>query len=172
MRKRGTIVMKMWKRIFCFMLAGFLFVSVMPQNFAEAKKAADCKSLCGAVLKVTGGTGQLKYQSASAFDFGGLSASAKKKVKSISYLCDAKEVYSLCVMQAKNVSDAKMLQKQMKKYKKNNGKSAYLSDYSSAEQSVFKNAVYGRKRQFVWYIAMSAEAKVNAKGQEALLKKL
>lgn len=164
--------MKKWKRLFCFMLVGFLFVSSMPQISAETKKAVACKSLCGAVLKVTGGMGHLKYQSVSAYDFGALSVVEMKKVKNISYLCDAKEVYSLCVMQAKNVSDAKKLQKQIKKYKKNNSKSSYLSDYSSDEQNVFKNAVCGRKGQFVWYIAMSAEEKVNTKGQEAILKKL
>ena len=55
----------------------------------------------------------------------------------------------------------------MEKVRKN-----YLSDYSKTEQKVFKNAIYGKKGTFVWYIAMSPSKAVNKKGQAALKKKL
>jgi len=159
------------RRICCFVLAVLLLAGTLQEASADAKSVS-CKSLCSAALKATGGAGKLKYQSNSAYDFGALPVSAKKKVKSISYICDAKEVYSLCVMQAKSASSAKSLQKQLKKYKKNNSKSSYLSDYSSAEQKVFKNAICGRKGSFVWYIAMSPKKAVNTKGEKAIKKKL
>lgn len=163
--------MRKIKRFFCFVLAVLLLAGTW-QGASVAAKSVSCKSLCSAALKATGGAGNLKYQSASTYDFGALPVSAKKKVKSISYVCDAKEVYSLCVMQAKSASGAKSLVKQLKKYKKNNSKSSYLSDYSSTEQEVFKNAIYGRKGSFVWYIAMSPKKAVNTKGQKAIKKKL
>lgn len=167
----------MMKRVLCFFLAALLLAGTLQGISVEAEAETEtdpvsCKSLCGAALKAAGGAANLKYQSDSAYDFGALSASAKKKVESISYICDAKEVYSLCVMQAKTVSDAKSLLKQLKKYKKNNSKSSYLSDYSSAEQKVFKNAVCGRKDSFVWYIAMSPKKAANTKGQKAIKKKI
>lgn len=159
------------KKTLCFVLAMLLLSITIQEVFVDAK-AVSCKSLCSAALKATGGSKKLKYQSSNAYNFGALPVSAKKKVKSISYLCDAKEVYSLCVMQAKNVSGAKSLQKQLKKYKNNNNKSSYLSDYTSDEQMVFKNAIYGRKGSFVWYIAMSPQKAVNIKGQNAIKKEL
>lgn len=88
------------------------------------------------------------------------------------YLCDAKEVYSICVAMAGNTDDAKSLLKTLKTYKTNNCSSTYLSDYSSTEQKVFKNAVCGRKGNYVWYIAMSPRKSANTKGQKALKSKL
>lgn len=160
------------KVIFCFVLAVLLLAGTLQESSVDAKGDVSCKSLCSAASKATGGAGKLKYQSTSAYDFGALSASAKKKVTSIMYICDAKEVYSLCVMQAKNNSDAKSLQKLLKKYKKNNSKSSYLSDYSSDEQKVLKNAICGRKGTFVWYVAMSPKKAMNTKGQKAIKKKI
>ena len=75
-------------------------------------------------------------------------------------------------MEASNTSDAKALASVLKNYKKRNCKSDYLSDYSSTEKKVFKNAVYGRKGNYVWYISMSSDKSKNKKGQTALKKKL
>lgn len=161
-----------WNKILSFTLVMMFLSGLLLQTSINAKETVSCKSLCSAALKATGGAGHLKYQSTSSYDFGALSVSVKKKVKSISYLCDAKEVYSLCVMQAKNGSGAKSLQKHLKKYIKNNKKSSYLSDYSSDEQKVFKYAICGRKGSYVWYIAMSSKKASNTKGQKAIQKML
>ena len=85
---------------------------------AQAKPKANCKSLCSAALKATGGSANLKYASKSALDFGALSSAARKKVKTMQYVFDAKEAYSLCVMQAKNASQAKSLLGTLKSYKR------------------------------------------------------
>ena len=90
----------------------------------------------------------------------------------LQYVFDAKEVYSLCVIKAKNVSAAKSLFGTLKKYKQSNCKSNYLSDYSSAEKKVFQNAVCGKKGKYVWYIAMSPSKKSNNKGQTAIKKNI
>ena len=58
---------------------------------AQAKPKANCKSLCSAALKATGGSANLKYASKSALDFGALSSAARKKVKTIQYVFDAKD---------------------------------------------------------------------------------
>ena len=129
-------------------------------------------TLCGYALKATGGAKKLKYSSAAALDFGALTHSVRSQVKTIQYVCDSKEAYSLCVMEAKNGKGAKKLYNALKKYQKANSKSDYLSDYSKTEQKVFKNAIYGKKGTFVWYIAMSPSKAVNKKGQAALKKKL
>lgn len=149
-----------------------LLAGIFSQAPADAKEAVSCKSLCSAALKASGAAGNLQYQSDNAIDFGALTASARKKVKTIQYICDAKEVYSLCVIHANNADGAKSLQKQLQKYKKNNCGSNYLSDYSSTEQKVFKNALCGRKGSYVWYIALASEKSVNTKGQNAIKKKL
>ncbi|MCM1245426.1 MAG: DUF4358 domain-containing protein [Roseburia sp.] len=164
--------MKIWKRSFILILAVLLLTGMLPQIPANAKGSVSCKSLCSAALKEAEGAEHLKYQSANAYDFGALSVSAKKKVENISYVCDAKEVYSLCVMQAENVSGAKSLKQQLEKYIKNNKKSSYLSDYSSEEQKVFQYAVCGRKGSYVWYIAMSPKKASNTKGQKAIQRML
>lgn len=160
------------KKYFCIALTAVFLTGVFSMAPAEAKGTVSCKTLCSAVLKATGAAGNLKYQSDNAIDFGALSASARKKVKSIQYICDEKEVYSLCVLQANNTAGAKSLQKQLQKYMKNNCGSNYLSDYSSTEQKVFKNALCGRKGKYVWYIALSPKKTVNTKGQNAIKKKL
>lgn len=167
--------MKSTRRIMLTLVLAALFLaglSLRHPSELMAKSVPDCKSLCSAALKATGGSQYLKYKSTSAIDFGALSYSARNKVKAIQYVCDSKEVYSLCVMQASNKSGAKTLHKQLKKYIKNNKNSMYLSDYSSSEQKVFKNAVCGRKGSVVWYIAMSAGRAENIKGQKAIKGKL
>lgn len=160
------------KKIVCFVFVLVLLAMVLPQNAVSAKTEVNCKTLCGAALKATGGGKKLKYTSTSAIDFGGLSASVRDKVKNIQYICDAKEVYSLCLIETENTANAKAVLKALKKYKKNNCSSNYLSDYSSAEKKVFKNAVCGKKGKFVWYIAMSPKKAKNNKGQKAIKKNL
>lgn len=160
------------RKIIGIVLTLALCVGLLPRTYAEAKGEVTCKSLCATALKATGGGKKLKYQSTMPIDFGALTYSARKKVKKMQYICDAKEVYSLCVIQAKNTKDAKSLVNTLKKYKKRNCKSNYLSDYSATERKVLKNAVYGRKGNYVWYIAMSSKKKSNNKGQTALKKKL
>lgn len=136
----------------------------------EAKGKLQVTLLCG--IKDDRRRANLKYASKSALDFGALSSAARKKVKTMQYVFDAKEAYSLCVMQAKNASQAKSLLGTLKSYKKRNCKSDYLSDYTAAEKQVFQNAVCGQKGKYVWYIAMSPKKDVNMKGQTALKKKL
>lgn len=160
------------KKIVCFVFVLALLAMVLPQNVVSSKTEVNCKTLCGAALKATGGGKKLKYTSTSAIDFGGLSASARDKVKNIQYICDAKEVYSLCLIETENTANAKAVLKALKKYKKNNCSSNYLSDYSPAEKKVFKNAVCGKKGKFVWYIAMSPKKAKNNKGQKAIKKNL
>lgn len=159
------------KRVLCLTVTILLLVSILPQALVKAGSIS-CKSLCSAALKAAGGGSKLKYTSTSAMDFGALSSSARKKVKNIQYICDEKEVYSLCVMEGKSTSDAKALCKVLKSYKKRNCSSNYLSDYSSTERKVFQNAVYGRKGSYVWYIALSSNAAQNKKGQTAIKNKL
>lgn len=160
------------KSFFGIAVIAVLLVGIFPLAGARVNAAVSCKSLCGAALKASGGSENLEYQSDNAMDFGALSASARKKVKAMQYVCDSKEVYSLCVMQAKNAAGAKALQKQLQKYKKSNSGSDYLQDYSSEEQEVFKNAICGRKGKYVWYIALSPQEEVNIKGEKAIKKKL
>ena len=162
------------RKLSCFIFVLALLATILPLPVAEAKAKTEvsCKSLCSAALKATGGSKKLKYTSTSAIDFGGLSASVRDKVKNIQYICDAKEVYSLCLIKTENTSNAKTVLNALKKYKKNNSNSNYLSDYSSTEKKVFKNAVCGKKGKFVWYIAMSPKKATNNKGQTAIKKKL
>ena len=115
-------------------MAAIMVACTLPQALAQAKSEPACKALCAAGLKATGGTKKLKYKSNATMDFGALSSSDRKKVREMQYVFDAKEVYSLCVIKAKNVSAAKSLFGTLKKYKQSNCKSNYLSDYSSAEK--------------------------------------
>ena len=159
-------------RITACILAFVMVFGMFLQVPVLADAAVSCKTLCQAALKKTGGESKLKYQSAKAEDFGGFSASDRKKVSSVMYVCDEKEAYSLCVAKASSNSDAADLLKSLISYKSANSISDYLSDYSSDEQKVFKNALCGRKGKYVWYIAMSSKKSVNKKGQTALKEKL
>lgn len=168
---KSTIKLKMSTKIICFIMASLIITGFLCQMPAESKNIS-CKSLCGTALKAAGNFKNLEYQSDDAIDFGAFSASDRTKVKNIQYVYDSKEVYSLCVLQARNNAGAKSLLKQLQKYKKNNCSSDYLNDYSSTEQNVFKNAICGRKGSYVWYIAMSATKQVNINAQKAIKKKL
>ena len=133
---------------------------------------ASAKSLCKAALDATGGSSYLTSQTTKAGDCPIFTVAQSKKISSIAYLCDDKEIYSICVVKAAKKTDASGLLKSIKAYQKNNSSSDYLGDYSQTEQNVFKNAVCGKKGQYVWYIAMSSKKDVNKKGQDALKKQL
>lgn len=169
LRKEKT----MGKRQASFLLAAILFFGMALQMTVYTQAASvNCKTLCQAALAATGGSDKLQFQSSKVRDFGGFSVSEAEKVSSVMYVCDDKEVYSICVAKASSKSDAAELLKSLKSYKANNSSSDYLSDYSSTEQKVFKNAICGRSGKYIWYIAMSASKSVNKKGQTALKKKL
>lgn len=169
MNKTSTLTKHLIPAFLPFFL-GFFLICLIPSAGVSAKTG--CQPACAAALKATGNSSKIKYKSATPMDFGGFSASAQKKAVSFMYICDAKEVYSICVARAGNAADAKSLLKTLKTYKTNNCNSGYLSDYSATEQKVFKNAVCGRKGNYVWYIAMSPQKSTNTKGQKALKRKL
>ena len=98
-----------WKKMICIVMATMMVACTVPQTLAQAKSQPTCKALCVAGLKATGGTKKLKYKSTASIDFGALSSSDRKKVKEMQYVFDAKEVYSHCVIKAKNASAAKSL---------------------------------------------------------------
>lgn len=160
-----------WKKIGVFLLAAALLWGAILKCPVTAE-AASCKSLGKAVLEATGGSSKLKYQTTKADEFGGFTIAEAEKVSSIVYLCDEKEVYSICVAKAASKTDAEQLYKSLKSYKEHNSGSDYLNDYSATEQKVFKNAVCGKKGKYVWYIAMSSSKSVNKKGQTELKKQL
>ncbi len=162
---------QIWINMAAFLLVLIIAFGALLQMPVVAK-AASCKSLCQTVLKATGGGSKLKFQSKKAEDFGGFTVADREKVSSIMYVCDEKEIYSICVGKASSNSDAADLLKSLKSYKSNNSNSDYLSDYSSEERKVFKNAVCGRKGKYVWYISMSSKKSVNKDGQTALKEKL
>lgn len=149
-----------------------IFAALLSSPAMAEAAGATCKSLCQTALKATGNSKKLKYKSEAAQDFAGFSFSQQKKVSSIMYVFDAKEVYCLCVVKAASPAAASSLQKNLKSYQSNNCNSNYLGDYSSTEQKVLKNAVYGRRGEYVWYIAMSPNKSVNKKGQAKIIKAL
>lgn len=169
MNKKSTFSGHLIQAVLPLFLALFLICLVPP---AGAWAKTGCQPACAAALKATGNISKIKYKSITPMDFGGFSASAQKKAVSFIYICDGKEVYSICVAKAGNTADAKSLLKTLKTYKTNNCSSTYLSDYSATEQKVFRNAVCGRKGNYVWYIAMSPRKSANTKGQKALKSKL
>ncbi len=148
-----------------------LFGSILWES-SRVFAAVDAKTVCAAALKATGNTDKLKYKSDKAADFAGFSASDGKKLSSVMYICDEKEVYSICVVRAKNSKGASKILKKFKAYKKANAESDYLGDYSAEEQNVLKNAICGKKGKFAWYIAMSESKSVNKKGQTAIKKSI
>lgn len=154
------------RRAAALVLVAALFAGVLQMPvLTQAASKTTCKSLAKAALEETGGSSKLKYQTTKKDGFSGFTVSDSKKVSSLVYLCDAKEVYALCVVKATSKSNASKLLNSLKAYKKQNSSSDYLSDYSSTEQKVFKNAVCGKKGKYVWYIAMSTSTSVNRKGQ-------
>ncbi|MCM1246325.1 MAG: hypothetical protein NC293_11855, partial [Roseburia sp.] len=92
MNKTSTLTHTM--KILPFFLFVFL-ICLIPSTGASAKTG--CQSACAAALKAAGNSSKIKYKSTTPMDFGGFSASAQKKAVSFMYICDAKEVYSICV---------------------------------------------------------------------------
>lgn len=161
------------QRIMAALLVIVLSVGALQTPFlAEAASKVTCKKLCKAALNVTGGSSKLQYQTTKALEFPGFSASDAEDVSSIAYLCDEKEVYCICVAKASSKSKAKDLLNSLKAYHDQGVHSDYLDDYSNNEQKVIKNAVYGRKGRYVWYIAMSTKKSVNKKGQTKIKEQL
>lgn len=160
------------KKAVCCLLALACCAGVLLQAPVSASAKASAKSLCKAALDATGGSSQLKSQTTKASDCPIFTMDQSGKISSIAYLCDDKEVYSICVAKVSKKSDVSGLYNSIKAYKDNNSNSNYLSDYSATEQKVFKNAVYGKKGKYVWYIAMSPKKNVNKSGQDALKKQL
>ncbi len=158
------------KKVLCVGLAVTLVLTASTGVTAKGKAKNNSKALCGTVIKKTGNSDKLKYTSENAMDFAALSFADRKKVKNICYVCDDKEVYSVCVMIAKDNAGVKKLYAALKKYKKNNNTGDYLSDYSDSEKKVFKNSIYGKQGKYVWYIAMSSDKAKNNAGQKALKK--
>ena len=60
--------MTKFRKIICTILAMTLLIGLVAEP-AQAKPKANCKSLCSAALKATGGSANLKYASKSALDF-------------------------------------------------------------------------------------------------------
>lgn len=160
------------KKAVCCLLALVCCAGVLLQSMVLADAKVSAKSLCKAALDVTGGSDQLKSQTTKASDCPIFTIAQSQKISSIAYLCDDKEIYSICVAKVSKKSDVSDIYNSIKTYKNNNSNSNYLSDYSATEQKVFKNAVYGKKGKYVWYIAMSSKKDVNKKGQDALKKQL
>ena len=160
------------KKTACCLLAFACCLLALGKPPITTDAAASAKSLCKAALDATGGSKQLTSQTTQAGDCPIFTVAQSKKISSIAYLCDDQELYSICVAKAAKKSDASGLLKTIHTYKKNNSSSDYLGDYSQTEQKVFKNAVCGKKGQYVWYIAMSSNKDVNKKGQDALKRQL
>ncbi len=160
------------KKMTCLLLAFACCALTLLQAPCAANAKASAKSLCKAALDATGGESQLKFQTTKAGDCPIFTVAQGKKISSIAYLCDDKEIYSICVVKAAKKVDASGLLKSIKEYKKNNSNNDYLSDYSKTEQKVFRNAICGKKGSYVWYIAMSSQKAVNQKGQDALKQQL
>lgn len=171
-KENGTKGLDRARKMMCCLLAFACCVLALAQAPVTADAKVSAKSLCKAALDATGGKSRLKYQTTKAGDCPIFTVAQSKKISSIAYLCDDKEIYSICVAKASKKSDVAGLIKSIKAYKKNNSSSGYLGDYSKTEQKVFKNAVYGKKGSYVWYIAMSPKKDVNKKGQDALKEQL
>lgn len=164
--KKNFLTKGSWRRAAVLLLAAALFAGALEMPvLVQAASKVTCKSLCKAALGKTGGSSKLKYQTTKKDGFSGFTVSDNKKVSSLVYLCDEKDVYAICVVKASSSANATSLLGSMKAYKEQNSQSDYLSDYSATEQKVFKNAVCGKKGRYVWYIAMSTKKSVNQKGQ-------
>lgn len=161
---------KQWKKMLAVWLTFVVLLGTMDGKKAEASAADTVKSACAAALKATGNKDKVKYQSTSA-DFDGIPYKLSEKLSAIFFITNDNGVYNICVTRAKTKGIAKELYQSFASYKKQMVKNPYLNDYSKAEQSVIKNAVYGKKGKFVWYISMSSKKK-NLEGEEALKKTL
>ncbi len=163
-----------WVRVLGIFLVFALISSVagMGGKVGEAKNSGRLKSACAAAVKATGNVKKLTFKTSTPSDFDAISFRHDKKVRAIYYVADDKTVYNICAVEAKTVSNAKKIYKAFAEYKESRLHNEYFkTDYSKTEQNVMKNAIYGIKGKYVWYISMSSKKK-NEAGQIALKKKL
>lgn len=163
---------KQVRKLLVVFLAAVVLFQCVDGKMAEAAAADTVKAACAAALKATGNKDKLKNKSTSGEDFDGIPYGFGKKLSAVFLVTDNKSVYNICVAKTKTEKDAKSLQKSFASYKKQRIKDPYLkTDYSKTEQGIVKNAIYGRKGTYVWYISMSSKKK-NLAGEKALKKKL
>ena len=161
------------KKIIAVFMAAVMLCTFTGASKVEAAGAADkVKNACVAALKATGNKSKVKYTSKNAEEFDGISYKCEKKIEAVFIVTSENAAYSICVAQSKTSKDAKALYQSFAAYKKSRIDDSYFkTDYTKAEQSVMKNAIYGRKGKFTCYISMSTKNK-NIAGQTALKKKL
>lgn len=149
-------------------------ISIIPAGInARAKEDAELEKACSAAVKAAGNAEKLAYKSATPADFEAVSYKHKKRVASCFFVTSDNSVYNVFIAKAKSVNDAKKLDKAFSEYKENQITGIYFNtDYTKTEQNVMKNAVYGRKGKYVWYISMSHKAKNNIAGEKALRQKI
>ncbi|MBR1740590.1 MAG: hypothetical protein IJ733_01725 [Lachnospiraceae bacterium] len=130
------------------------------------------KTACATALKATGNAKKLTYKTSTPSDFDAISFRHDRKVSAIYYVTSDNTVYNVCVAKAKTTANAKTLYQAFAAYKKDRLASEYFkADFTKTEQNVMRNAIYGRKGKYVWYISMSSKKK-NQAGEKALKKKL
>ena len=160
---------KLLRKTLCAVLVFTLLFSLTTVKTMAASKA---KNACAAALKVTKNIDKIQYQSTSAQDFEGIPFNYKNKVTDMYFVTSDNGVYNVCIAKAKTTKVAKKLNTAFKKFKNNQINGLYFeSDYSKEEQTIMKNAVYGRKGKFVWYVSMS-DKKTNMSAVKKLKKKL
>ncbi|MBR1743831.1 MAG: hypothetical protein IJ733_18620 [Lachnospiraceae bacterium] len=163
---------KQKKMIAILLMMAILFTSIGKTRAEAANAASKVKNACSAALKATGNAKKIKYKSTTPSDFDAISYKYNKKVSAMFFVTSDNTVYNICVAQGKSANDAKTLYKAFAQYKENQIHGLYFdTDFSKAEQNVMKNAIYGRKGKFVWYISMSSKKK-NLAGETALKKKI
>ncbi|MDD7403572.1 MAG: hypothetical protein SO170_07645 [Butyribacter sp.] len=162
---------KMAKVLVMMCVVAGLLLGGQPGTTSKAAGSKE-KAMCAAALKRTGNAKKLNYKSTTPYEFDAISYKHQKKVKSMYFVTSDNTAYVICVAKAKTTKQAKALYSAFGKYKYNKMHDTYFKkDYKKSEQSVIKNAVYGRKGAYVWYIAMSSKKK-NLAGQAAIKKKI
>ena len=148
--------------------------SIIPAGInSHAKTDSGLEKACSAAVKAAGNAEKLAYKSETPADFEAVSYKYRKKVASCFFVTSDNSVYNVFVAKAKSINDAKKLKKAFSEYKENQITGIYFNtDYTKTEQNVKKNAIYGRKGKYVWYISMSHKAKNNIAGETALKKKI
>jgi hypothetical protein len=165
--------MKRCKRL---VLIALMLLSVLcyenNTSVVSVSAASKVKNACAAALKATGNADKLGYKSSTPTDFDAISYKHNKKVSSMYFVTSDNTAYIICVAKAKSTNNASELLKAFQTYKYNQIHGTYFkTDYTKAEQNVLKNAIYGKKGKYVWYISMSSKKK-NLAGEKALKKKI
>ena len=113
--KKNFLTKGSWRRAAVLLLAAALFAGALEMPvLVQAASKVTCKSLCKAALGKTGGSSKLKYQTTKKDGFSGFTVSDNKKVSSLVYLCDEKDVYAICVVKASSSANATSLLGSMK----------------------------------------------------------